>query len=91
MVSVCFFIQRRQERLHVKSSVAQARTQQRLIKFPVAPVSRIGDPVSVVHNKTQLFCYPVVDGVHVVWTCLLATQTSGTVELSRVTVHDRAK
>ena len=39
----------------VKGSVAQTWTQQRLIKFLVAHVSFVGDPVSVVLYRAQLF------------------------------------
>ena len=52
--------ERRQERCHVNSSVAQPWTQQQLVKFLVAHVSYVGDLVSAVQYSSQLFWYPVV-------------------------------
>ena len=49
-------------------------TQQRLIQFPVAHVSFVGDPVSVVQYNAQLFQQTSISpglcghGVYVVWT-----------------------
>ena len=66
-------------------------TQQWLIKLFVAHVSFVGDPVSVVQCNEHLFWHLVVMVSHVVWTCLLETQTSVTVEPRGVSVHERAQ
>ena len=92
MSDVCSHRHRRQERSHVKSSVVQTWIQQRLIKFPVAHVSFVGDLDSVVQNSAQLLWYLVVVlSMSFGCDCLLATQTSVIVETSGGYVQERAK